>query len=288
MIHFIEFGEGLTTVILVCEDLAQNDDVADLIRSVGPTTIVTPLLDGPQLPSRWAARYASVMADDPGSAVLTLTSWGLVERCRPNGRSAAPVVGLWKDPSHGVHEIPLEGNAQGILLAACTSPSARRSNDGRRSVHNATDFYDVGLHQITPAATGSGRRLPTAPMSTAPALGIDDLTVLCSWTEAVAEALAYAPERLDAVLDDAGPAASWRVTLGVEEPSPDLSRAIGFVGEIVTADPGGPEPLEGALAAAATASADETPLRTLVRQVLLATIELRQSRRTREHDGSAP
>jgi hypothetical protein len=33
-------------VSLVCEDLAQIDDVAELIRSVGPTVVITPLLDG--------------------------------------------------------------------------------------------------------------------------------------------------------------------------------------------------------------------------------------------------
>ena len=71
-IQFVEAGGGDTLVSLVCEDLAQIDDVADVLRSVGPTLVVTPLLDGPQLSSRWAARYASVLADDPGSAVLTL------------------------------------------------------------------------------------------------------------------------------------------------------------------------------------------------------------------------
>ena len=63
-----DVGEGITIVSLVCEDLAQNDDVAEVIRSVGPTIVSTHLLDRPQLTSRWSARYASVLADDPGSA----------------------------------------------------------------------------------------------------------------------------------------------------------------------------------------------------------------------------
>ena len=46
VLHFIEFGEGFTVVVLICEVLAQNDEVADLIRAIGPTGIVTPLLDG--------------------------------------------------------------------------------------------------------------------------------------------------------------------------------------------------------------------------------------------------
>jgi hypothetical protein len=80
---FLELGDDITLASLVCEDLAQIDEVAEIIRSVGPTVVFTPLLDGPQLNSRWAARYASVLADDPGSAVLTLTSFGMAQRCRP-------------------------------------------------------------------------------------------------------------------------------------------------------------------------------------------------------------
>jgi hypothetical protein len=63
-VQFVEMGDRITLVFLVCEDLAQIDNVAEVVRSVGPTVIYTPLLDGPQLSSRWAARYASVFADD--------------------------------------------------------------------------------------------------------------------------------------------------------------------------------------------------------------------------------
>ena len=133
-VQFVEVGEGATLVSLVCEDLAQIDDVADVLRSVGPTIVVTPLLDGPQLSSRWAARYASVLADDPGSAVLTLTSFGMAQRSRPRGRGASPVVALWKDPGRGIREIPLEAGAQGVLISASTDRATRRSSDGRRPV----------------------------------------------------------------------------------------------------------------------------------------------------------
>jgi len=51
-IRFLELGDEITMVFLVCEDLAQIDSVAEIIRSVGPTVVVTPLLDGPQLSSR--------------------------------------------------------------------------------------------------------------------------------------------------------------------------------------------------------------------------------------------
>jgi hypothetical protein len=110
-VQFVELADGVTLVFLVCEDLAQN--VAELERSVGPTVVFTPLLDGPKLSTRWAARYASVLAD-PGAAVITLTSYGMAQRSRPNGRQPSPVVALCKDPVRGLREIPLDPGAQGV------------------------------------------------------------------------------------------------------------------------------------------------------------------------------
>ena len=283
VLHFIEFGEGFTVVILICEDLAQNDEVADLIRAIGPTGIMTPLLDGPQLASRWSARYASVFADDPGSAVLTLSAWGMVDRCRPRGRDAARVVGLWKDPSNGFNEIPLESGAQGILLTACVSPAQRGSNDGRRPVPNAVDLYAVGQHQIRPAATGSQNEAPVQQLSDPPPLNVDDLTILCGWAEAVAEALAYAPSRVATVLSDAAAGAPWRATLGLDEPSDLLRRAIQLMADVVRDIAATSDHLDAIRAAVSDdiATADD-PLTGLVRRVLLAALELREGQRRHE------
>ena len=117
-LQFVELGDEATLVSLVCEDLAQIDDVARIMREVGPTVVIAPLLDGPQLTSRWAARYASVLADDPGSAVLTLSAFGMVQRSKPHGRGSSPIVALWKDPVRGSREIPLEPGAQGGVAYA--------------------------------------------------------------------------------------------------------------------------------------------------------------------------
>jgi hypothetical protein len=287
MIHFIEFGEGPVVVFLVCEDLAQSDDIADLVRSVGPTTIAALLLDGPQLASRWAARYASVMADDPGSGVLTLTCWGLVDRCRPHGHDAARVVGLWKDPNQGLDEIPLEPGAQGVLLAACANPSERRSSDGRRPAPNAIDFYQVGIHQVTPAAEGPTREARSLPMPATPPLDIDELTILCSWTEAIAEALAYASDRVDAVLTQARAGASWRAAMGLDEPSPALAQALDIIDEILSAIPAGQHHLGDALAALSAIPEGVGPLKALVLPVLRASLELRLGRLQRESEARA-
>jgi hypothetical protein len=287
MIHFIEFGEGPVVVFLVCEDLAQSDDIADLVRSVGPTTIAALLLDGPQLASRWAARYASVMADDPGSGVLTLTCWGLVDRCRPHGRDAARVIGLWKDPTQGLLEIPLEPGAQGVLLAGCANPSERRSSDGRRPVPNSVDFYEVGVHQITPADPRPREEPSMPPMPASPPLDIDELTILCSWAEAVAEALAYASDRVGAVVTEARAGSSWRGAFGLDEPSLTLAQAIDILGEFVATVPAGGDRLDAALAALGALPEGDTPMKALVRPVLRASLEMRLGRLKRESEARA-
>ena len=137
-----------------------SDQVAEVIRAVGPTGVIGVLLDGPQLTSRWAARYASVLADDPGSTVLTLTSFGMVQRSRPGRRDASTVVALWKDPERGFREIPLESGAQAVLLTACTSRATRRTGDGRWPVDTGTHLFDVGVHQIR--ASDASSRSPSA------------------------------------------------------------------------------------------------------------------------------
>jgi hypothetical protein len=234
-VQFLELGDGITLVFLVCEDLAQIDNVAEVVRSVGPTIIYTPLLDGPQLSSRWAARYASVLADDPGSAVGTLTSYGMVQRSRPHGRDSSPVVGLWKDPVRGLREVPLEPGAQGILLTLCGDRATRRSADGRYPVDNVTEYFAVNVFQVR---AGSGEP-PLSNSETTPlaprALENDELTILTGWAQALAEALVYDPECVEALLADAQENIQWRAKLGIPEPSLQLSQAIDFLSQAVRA-----------------------------------------------------
>jgi hypothetical protein len=279
-LQFMTFGEEITVVSLVCEDLAENDQVADVIRAVGPTGVITVLLDGPQLTSRWAARYASVLADDPGSTVLTLTSFGMVQRSRPGDRDASTVVALWKDPERGVREIPLEPGAQAVLVTGCTSPATRRSADGRWPVDTGTHLYDVAVHQIH-ADDGKSRSVSTRAAATLPgALDVDDVTVLTGWAEAVAETLARAPERIPALLADARSGAAWRPALGVADPSPQLEKAIASIGAVIDgATPaGGPPSFDAVLAASRENRAGEQPLDELVRSALRATLEQLLSR----------
>jgi hypothetical protein len=273
-LQFVTLGEEITVVSLVCEDLAENDQVADVVRAVGPTGVITVLLDGPQLRSRWAARYASVLADDPGSAVLTLTSFGMAQRSRPGDQSSSAVVALWRDPEHGLREIPLEPGAQAVLVTGCGSPATRRSADGRWPVDTGTHLYDVAVHQVHASDGASGS--PVQAAANMPlALDVDDITVLTGWAEAIGETLAHTPEAIPALVADIRPGAAWRSELGIEEPSQRLVEAIESLDAIVegsTRTAGTPR-FDAVLAAVREGRADELPLDNLVRAVLRSTLE---------------
>ncbi|HEX8855383.1 MAG TPA: hypothetical protein VF752_07255 [Thermoleophilaceae bacterium] len=287
-LQFMTLGEEITVVSLVCEDLAENDQVAEVIRAVGPTGVMTVLLDGPQLASRWAARYASVLADDPGSTVLTLTSFGMAQRSRPGDRDPSPVIALWKDPERGLREIPLEAGAQAVLLTACGSPATRRTGDGRRPVDTGTHLYDVAVHQICASDGGSGSPSARTGASLPRVLDVHDVTVLTGWAEAVAETLAHAPERIPAVLADAREGAAWRSALGIADPSPQLDKAIAFLSAVIerAAPEDGPPSFDAVLAASRESGAGEQPLDELVRSALRATLEQLRSRQPRQPTAS--
>src|SRR5262245_30715536 len=279
-LQFLSVGEEITIVSLVCQDLAETDELADVIRSVGPTVVFTVLLDGPQLSSRWAARYASVFADDPGSVVLTLTSFGMAQRSRPPGREASSIVALLKDADQGVREIPLEPGAQAVLLTASGSRATRRTADGRRPVDTGTHLFGAAVHQIRASEDGSK---PSAAGARAPlprVLDVDDLTVLTGWTEAVAETLAHTPERIPALVADLRPGAPWRSELGITEPSQRLVEAIDSLDELMRAAgrAAGTTTFDAVLAAAREEPSGEHPLDKLVRAALRSTLEQLRSR----------
>lgn len=282
-IQFVELGDGITLASLVCEDLAEIDEVADVLRSVGPTAVFTPLLDGPQLTSRWSARYASVLADDPGSAVLTLTSFGMVERCRPHGRNSSTVIGLWKDPVRGFREIPLESGAQGVILTVCGDRATRRTYDGRWPVDNATEYFDVAVCQIR--ASNPTVKAFNSPLERLgpPVLETDEVTILTSWAEALIEALAHAPEYVESLLANAKVGAPWRAALHLTEPSHRLREAIGFMEravKAVTAE--GPPTLQALQMWCGEDRKEALGLEMLVRRVLRSTLEQALTRQIHE------
>ena len=285
-IQFLELGDEMTFVSLVCEDLAQIDDVAEVIRSVGPTVVYTPLLDGPQLSSRWAGRYASVLADDPGSAVLTLTSYGMVRRSRPQGRDSSPVIALCKSPGRGFREIPLESGAEGVLLTVCGDRATRRSLDGRYPVDNMTQYFDVAVYQVRASKAASPPSAAGSKTATDRVLEGDDLTILTGWAQALAEALTYAPRCVKSLLGDASGDTPWRARLGIPEPSLQLDDALHFLEQAVLSATANPPTWEAVHTICSEPRQAECELQTFVRRVLRLAIERIRARQ--ELDCSDP
>jgi hypothetical protein len=278
--QFVEVAE-LVLVSLICQDLAdQNDKIAQLIRSVGPNLVLSVLLDGPQLSSRWSARYASVLADDPGSAVLTLAPLGMVERSRPPGRDASRVIALWKDATGRVQEIALERGAHAVLLTMVMDRATRYTADRRWPADNGTSCSSAAVYQVRAAASGSGLPPGPATQSTEPALNSDELTILTCWAEGMSEAAAYAPDRVDALLAEARAGATWRSGLGLPELSPRLAEAMESLGRAAraVASPADGKLFDSLLTAARTDQAGEDGLDRVVRRALLSMLEERRTR----------
>jgi hypothetical protein len=142
-------SDWCTLAPLICEDLARQEPVASVIRSIGPTFVLALLLDGPQLKERWSARYAASLADDPGTSVLCLSSLGMVERCLPPGKPASRVIGFWRDSGGSLSELSLAPGAVGILLTLRAEWIREYAADGRHDGGCATRLYLTKITQVS-------------------------------------------------------------------------------------------------------------------------------------------
>lgn len=137
-VDFAVIRRGSVISALICEDLARVDPCQDLIRSVGPSIIFALLMDAPQIRQRWPARHATILAEDPGSAVLTMTSKALMDRQDRLGLHVSKgdedrVIALWRDDSKTTPEEILCGKDQyGTLLTLSASHVVDESLDGRQ------------------------------------------------------------------------------------------------------------------------------------------------------------
>lgn len=170
LLTFYAFHEGATLATLVCEDLARVDPVQPALRAVGPNLLIAILMDGPQLPGRWSGKYATALAEDPGTSVLTLTSAGLVDRSNAtfarhaaaSGHhrrgSAAPApskapertIALWMEADGKPTTIALEKGSHAVLLGLSVYPSSEEFTMDRRGDHGATAAVTFGRQwQVT-------------------------------------------------------------------------------------------------------------------------------------------
>jgi predicted amidohydrolase len=153
-VSFLNVGDRMTISHLICEDLARQDPIAELVRQVGPTLVVSILMDGPQLKNRWSARYATVLSDDPGSSVITLTSLGMVKRHISEYGAMSRVVALWNESGGGhSREIELAQGAEAVLLTLRMDETPEKTADGRQE-HVPTSILRLNdVIQIYPPET---------------------------------------------------------------------------------------------------------------------------------------
>lgn len=121
----------VTVCPLICEDLARQDPVGDVVRALGPTLVVALLLDGPQYRDRWASKHASVLSEDPGSSVLTLTSVGMIRRWTSAYATRRNVIGLWKDVTGLTRELEIDRESLGLILTLDVKTFPEYTVDGR-------------------------------------------------------------------------------------------------------------------------------------------------------------
>lgn len=144
---FFGLRKDMSLVTLICEDLARTDPAMPAIRAVGPNLVIALLMDGPQLAVRWPGRYATVLAEDPGSAVLSFTCAAMVDRS--NWREAKPArsIGLWRDGSGGTQEIGLPLGAGGVVLSLQSRPKHQTTLDSRS---DGSMSRQLTLHTVVP------------------------------------------------------------------------------------------------------------------------------------------
>lgn len=114
---FFGLRRYMSMTVLICEDLARNDPAMSVVRSVGPNLVIALLMDGPQLNTRWPAKYATVLGEDPGSGVLSVTCAALVDRSNENWAGAKRrVIALWRGEGGSGKEIELPEGHHAVVL----------------------------------------------------------------------------------------------------------------------------------------------------------------------------
>lgn len=139
-VDFTAMRKDSVFAAMICEDLARVDPCQQIIRAIGPNLVVALLMDAPQIEARWPARYATVLAEDPGCAVLTLTSRGLMTLQHRTGtfRSSGDdrTIALWRnDGASRPVTITCPYDAQGVILTIRAGDAKDISLDGRVDDH---------------------------------------------------------------------------------------------------------------------------------------------------------
>ena len=147
VVEFFEIRAGSSMTVLICEDLARADPCQTVVRAIGPNLVIALLMDGPQRGFRWPAHYAGVLADDPGSTVLTLTSFGLIDRGLVTDESRSRSIALFKDCKSAAQELQLPNGCHALAIRLEAEAKTEHTLDGRGDNDGA---YIWRLRQVCP------------------------------------------------------------------------------------------------------------------------------------------
>jgi hypothetical protein len=146
--YITSFRSYATLCVLICEDLARYDPVLTVMNAIGPNLVIALLMDGPQLEQRWPGRYATVLAEDPGSAVLTVTSLGMVARSRNPGDPENREIALWKEANGRARVLKLPKESHGLLLTLTNRLVEQFTLDGRGDGEMTMQFALGAAHGV--------------------------------------------------------------------------------------------------------------------------------------------
>jgi hypothetical protein len=105
-------------------------------------------MDGPQWERRWPGRYATVLADDPGTSVLTLTSLGMINRATQPGEKSSRQIALWKESGAGAIELSLPHGEHGLVVSLSMRRKDRTTLDKRHEPGEISSFHLSGSRSV--------------------------------------------------------------------------------------------------------------------------------------------
>lgn len=146
--HVMLFRGSTAICVLICEDLARYDPVLPIMNAIGPNLVIALLMDGPQLERRWCGRYATALAEDPGSSVLTVTSLGMIRRSTKPGGEQASEVALWKDAGSEAQALRLPKGDHALLLTLTSTDVEQLTMDGRSDRGATPRFVLSAMHGV--------------------------------------------------------------------------------------------------------------------------------------------
>jgi len=150
-IPFLVLRNKWSVTSLICEDLARNDPAREVVEAIGPNLVISLLMDGPQISSRWSARYATVLAEDPGSSVLSISSFGLIKRSNIKAKEKNIIpsrsFALWRDDNGKSTEIALKSGHHAAVVSITEFPRKELTFDGRQA-DDRLSLRLTGIRQI--------------------------------------------------------------------------------------------------------------------------------------------